>query len=70
VTTERTEYITVDEAGVRTGLSSVTIRRAVKSGALHYRATKGATKLLDAAEVAEWNRTRGEPKPIREEPQS
>lgn len=60
LTQERTEYLTVEEASVRTHISSATIRRAIKSGALVYRAQKERTRLLSADEVDAWVRTRTE----------
>jgi len=60
LTQERVEYLTVEEACVRTGTSSATIRRAIKAGALRYRAERGRTKLLSAADVDAWKRDRTE----------
>jgi excisionase family DNA binding protein len=60
LTQEATEYLTIDEAAVRAHVSSVTMRRAVKSGTLIYRAMRGKTKLLSAKEVDEWVRARTE----------
>ncbi len=63
-THESTEYLTVDEAAVLTHVSSVTIRRAVKSGKLRYRAQRGPTRLLRRADVEAWARERTEVRPI------
>ena len=57
---ELTEYLTVEEAAVRAHVSSPTIRRALKAGALRYRATRGKTKLLAMSEVDAWSRERTE----------
>ncbi len=64
LTQERTEYINVEEASIRAGVSSMTIRRALKSGALVYRMQRGIHKYLDAAEVDKWARERTEMRPI------
>lgn len=66
MTQERTEYLTVEEAAVRARVSSPTIRRALKAGKLHYRATRGATKLLSVEEVDGWARQRTELRRIDE----
>jgi excisionase family DNA binding protein len=55
---EKPLYLTVDEAAVRTHVSGPTIRRALKSGALIYRAARGTTKLLRSDEVDAWARSR------------
>ena len=67
MTQERTEYLTVEEAAVRAHVSSPTIRRALKAGALQYRAERGRTKLLRASEVEAWARKRTELRQIDEE---
>ncbi len=67
LTEERTEYLTVDQAAVRAGVSSITVRRAIKDGKLHYRAQRGQTKLLRASEVDDWARQRTELREISEE---
>ena len=48
------DYLTVEEAAVRAHVSSPTIRRAIKSGALRYRATRGKIKLLRVGDVDTW----------------
>jgi excisionase family DNA binding protein len=60
VAKDGTEYLTVEEAAVRAKVASITIRRAIKNGKLHYRAARGATKLLRASDVEEWVRQRTE----------
>lgn len=60
VTAEQTQYLTVDEAAVRAGVSSITVRRAVKAGQLKYRKRSGATKLLAASDVDRWAEKRSE----------
>lgn len=57
-TQEQAAYLTVEEAAVRARVSSPTIRRALKSGALTYRATRGKTKLLRAGDVDAWAQDR------------
>lgn len=64
MTQERVEYLTVEEASVRTGASSSTIRRAIRDGKLHYRMQQGKTRLLSAVDVEEWARARTEMRPI------
>ena len=66
MTQERTEYLTVEEAAVRAKVSSPTIRRALKAGKLHYRAARGATKLLSVEEVDAWARKRTELRRLEE----
>lgn len=60
MTQERVEYLTVEEASVRAQVSSATLRRAIKSGALRYRAERGKTKLLRAEDVDAWANARTE----------
>ena len=64
MTDEAGEYLTVEEAAVRSKVSSITIRRAIRSGQLRYRMQVGKTKLLSAADVDEWTRQRTELRPI------
>lgn len=66
LTQERTEYLTVEEAAVRAKVSSPTIRRAIKAGALRYRAERGKTKLLSVSDVDAWARQRTELRKIEE----
>lgn len=60
MTQEAAEYLTVEEAAVRAKVSSITIRRAIRDGKLHYRAERGKTKLLRKKDVDEWTRQRTE----------
>lgn len=64
MTQEQTEYLTADEAAVRSHVSSVTVRRAIHNGVLRYRAQRGRTKLLSAEDVDAWARARTELRPI------
>jgi excisionase family DNA binding protein len=67
LTQEQTEYLTADEAAVRTHVSSVTVRRAIHNGVLRYRAQRGRTKLLTAADVDAWARARTELRQLDDE---
>lgn len=60
MTQEKIEYLTVEEASVRASVSSATMRRAIRSGALRYRAERGKTKLLRAVDVDAWAKARTE----------
>ena len=46
------EYITVEEAASRVGLSEATVRRIIAKGFLHYRGRRRRTLLLDGNELA------------------
>lgn len=46
------EYITVEEAASRAGLSEATLRRVIAKGFLHYRGRRRRTLLLDGNELA------------------
>jgi hypothetical protein len=50
----------VEEVAVRAKVASITVRRAIKSAKLRYRAERGKTKLLRASDVEEWARQRTE----------
>ena len=52
VAAARREYITVEEAAQRVGLSEATVRRIIAKGFLHYRGRRRRTLLLDGNELA------------------
>ena len=67
VTAESTEYLTVEQAAVRAGVSAITVRRAIRDKELRYRAERGRTKLLRAEEVDRWAARRTELRRIEPE---
>ena len=62
------DYVSVEEAASRAGVSSQSIRRAIRGGFLRYRGERGRQKLLDANELDEglrrWREQRREIRPL------